>query len=356
MGSGSSQIQLSYETGEGIATLRRLLNGLHRPRAGLRSKLFFEVQGVQLLGPSWISCIPDVIENNMPRDNWFTPTPFLAKSGISSSKWVSYRRGFPLMNDPAWTRWVDELEPIFKKKWMNNGIYELIMLSKITIIPKPELLTTALLFWNSGTNTFDFRMGPMSPTVLDMAKVFGLRPSGRIIDITQDWVPPSSSPAGSSGYSASFLRLEYNSATFKSYGTYFKGFIPFVKENFGADSSHGNKNQEHMYFLLYWLNKHVFPNKSKGVKVEWIPLVEALHNFEDVATGPFLLSHFYHLLFEMTQGVPFETNLNGPIWMIQIWLQWYFPEFRAINLEFPEGVAPARILAEAAPTDHSTFA
>ncbi|KAM2084315.1 hypothetical protein ACFX1R_022163 [Malus domestica] len=58
----------------------------------------------------------------------------------------------------------------------------------------------------------------------------------------------------------------------------------------------------------------------------------------------------------MTRDEPFETNLNGPIWMIQLWLQWYFPEFRAANLEFPEGVAPARILVEAPPTDHSTFA
>ena len=60
-----------------------------------------------------------------------------------------------------------------------------------------------------------------------------------------------------------------------------------------------------MYFLQYWLNKHVFPNKSKGVKVEWIPLVEALHNFDDVATGPVLLAHLYHLLDEMTRGIPF---------------------------------------------------
>ena len=42
--------------------------------------------------------------------------------------------------------------------------------------------------------------------------------------------------------------------------------------------------------------------------------------------------------------------------MIQLWLQWYFPEFWAANLEFPEGVAHARILAEAPLTDHSTFA
>ncbi|XP_050114931.1 uncharacterized protein LOC126593094 isoform X1 [Malus sylvestris] len=354
MASGSGQTLPSYESGEGIATLRRLLNGLHRPRAGLHSELFFEMHGVQSLGPAWISRVPSVVESNMPRGNWFTPNPYLADSGISSSKWSFHRRGFPLVNDLAWAQWIDELEPSFKQKWMSNGIYELIMLSKISITPKPELLASALLFWNTGTNTFDFRMGPMSPTILDMAQVFGLRPSGRVIDVTQDWIP--SSTTGGSSSSTYFLPLSYNSVTFKSYGTSFKGFIPFVKKNFGAGSPQADKDQEHMYFLLYWLNKHVFPNKSKGVRVEWIPLVEVLHNFDDVATGPFLLSHFYHLLFDMTRDEPFETNLNGPIWMIQIWLQWYFPEFRAINLEFPEGVAPARILAEAPPVDHSTFA
>ncbi|KAM1560791.1 hypothetical protein ACFX1Z_003999 [Malus domestica] len=122
MASGSSSTQPSYESGEGITTLRRLLNGLHRPRAGLYSELFFEAHGVQSLGLAWISRVPAVIEDNMPKDNWFSPNPFLAKSGISSSKWSSYRRGSPLMNDLAWTQWIDELEPIFKKKWMNNGI------------------------------------------------------------------------------------------------------------------------------------------------------------------------------------------------------------------------------------------
>ncbi|KAM2123498.1 hypothetical protein ACFX1Q_021025 [Malus domestica] len=90
------------------------------------------------------------------------------------------------MNDPAWAKWIDDLELIFKKKWMNNDIYELILLSMITVVANPELLATSLPFWNSGTNTFDFRMDLMSPTVLDMAQVFGLRPSGRIVDVTHD--------------------------------------------------------------------------------------------------------------------------------------------------------------------------
>lgn len=70
----------------------------------------------------------------------------------------------------------------------------------------------------------------------------------------------------------------------------------------------------------------------------------------------FPLAHLYHLLNEMTRGEPFETNLNGPTWMVQLWLQWYFPEFRAPNLEFLEEVAHARILAKASPTNHSILA
>ncbi|KAB2602772.1 TMV resistance protein N-like [Pyrus ussuriensis x Pyrus communis] len=41
--------------------------------------------------------------------------------------------------------------------------------------------------------------------------------------------------------------------------------------------------------------------------------------------------------------------------MIQLWLQWYLPELRAPNLEFPEGMALTRILVEASLTNHSTF-
>ncbi|KAM1179800.1 hypothetical protein ACFX2G_019324 [Malus domestica] len=93
-------------------------------------------------------------------------------------------------------------------------------------------------------------MGPMSPTILDMEQIFRLRPSGIIVDITHDWAltlrPIVESSGTSSGTSALFLQLEYNSTTFQSYGTSFKGFIPFVKNNFGAGSSNANIDQEHI--------------------------------------------------------------------------------------------------------------
>lgn len=233
----------------------------------------------------------------MPVANWFTICPYSAEAGISASKWSNFRRGFPLIRDEAWLQWVDELEPIWKQKWIANGIY-------------------------NRTNRFDFRMDPMSPTVLDMAQVFGLRPSGKCVDITHDWYSPSCPITESSDASESITRLEYNSLTFKSYGKSFASFILFAKKTFCSPSSTADRAHKHMYFLLYWLNKHVFPNKSKWVKLEWIPLVEALHLFDDVATMPFFLAHLYHLLYDITIGKPLETILSEPTWMVQLWVQW----------------------------------
>ncbi|KAB2600540.1 hypothetical protein D8674_040516 [Pyrus ussuriensis x Pyrus communis] len=174
-----AQTQSSCETSEGITTIRRLLNGLHRPRAGLQTSLFFEEAGVHSLGLLWTFQVPIAVENNMPKENWFTLNPFLVKADIFYSKCSS-------TSDPI-------------------------------------------------------------------------------------------------------IRLEYNSSSFKSYETSFIGFIPFAKKNFAHVLS----------FVL--AQQTYFPQQVQGVKLEWIPLVEALHNFDDVAMGPFLLTHLYHLLYEMTR-------------------------------------------------------
>lgn len=123
---------------------------------------------------------------------------------------------------------------------MANGIYELIMMSKITIPTKHELLSTALLFWNNETNIFDFRMGPLTLTVLDMAKVFWLRSSGWWVDITHDCSFPAQPTTEIFEASMSITSLDYNSTTFKSYETSFANFILFVKKMYNLPSPIAN--------------------------------------------------------------------------------------------------------------------
>ena len=85
-------------------------------------------------------------------------------------------------------------------------------------------------------------MGPMSPTILDIAQLFRQRPLGRVIDVTHDCTHLSRPTAESSGSSDSFLHMEYNSSTFKSYGTSFTGFILFAKKEFGLSFSNDNRD------------------------------------------------------------------------------------------------------------------
>ncbi|KAH0972061.1 hypothetical protein GBA52_024217 [Prunus armeniaca] len=88
-------------------------------------------------------------------------------------------------------------------------------------------------------------------------------------------------------------------------------------------------DQEHMIVLLFWLNKFIFPHADEGVRTEFMHLAEALHNESDLAIEPFMLALLYHRI----TVDPFNLNVCGPIWMLQIWLEWYFPELGSAGSE-----------------------
>ncbi|PQM38890.1 uncharacterized protein Pyn_29422 [Prunus yedoensis var. nudiflora] len=62
----------------------------------------------------------------------------------------------------------------------------------------------------------------------------------------------------------------------------------------------GDREQEHMMFLLFWLNRFVFPNVDGSVSPEYMHLAEALHNESGLATGPFMLASLYRCLYQIT--------------------------------------------------------
>ncbi|KAI5317384.1 hypothetical protein L3X38_037091 [Prunus dulcis] len=78
------------------------------------------------------------------------------------------------------------LLPRHEAYWKKVGIYDAILLSKNSINRDENLLAAALCFWNSASNTFDVRLGPMTPTLLDLAQIFGFRPHGRPADAVGD--------------------------------------------------------------------------------------------------------------------------------------------------------------------------
>ncbi|CAL9021015.1 unnamed protein product [Prunus brigantina] len=105
-----------------------------------------------------------------------------------------------------------------------------------------NLLAAALCFWNSASNTFDFRLGPATPTLLDMAQIFGFRPHERHVDAVGDYHRRKNKERLAKSFTISPTTINQN----YSFPNYLKKF-----------STENDKDQQHMLFLLYWLN--MFP-------------------------------------------------------------------------------------------------
>ncbi|CAB4307235.1 unnamed protein product [Prunus armeniaca] len=252
-----------------------------------------------------------------------------------------YPQSEPMRTGTAWRKWVTDMQSHFSSSWKDNGIYDAILLSLQDLKVESSLLASALMFWNSSSNTFDFGVGPMTPTLLDMAAIFGFRPHGRVPDCIGDYQRrPSQEEKLKTVCLTTNKEITDHSA--------FSKFIEYFRAKYRKDIE-----QEHMMFLLYWINRFIFPSASKCVRVEWRHLAEALHNHSDVATGQWALASIYRCLHDVTVD-PVNMNINGPIWMVQMWLQWYFPKLRSPGVIFKENVVPAQTLIESALLEPTT--
>ncbi|CAL8119925.1 unnamed protein product [Prunus armeniaca] len=261
------------------------------------------------------------------KDDAKAPLCFESSPALASHSWVckNLSRSFPsseVRNSPVkWADWIDRLLPQFGAHWKWAGIYDIIFLSKQSINRDENLLAAALCFWNSASNTFDFRVGPMSPTLLDMAQIFGFMPHGRPVDAIGDYHRRKNQEKLSKPFTISPAVINQN----YSFSNYLSKF-----------SVEKDKDQQHMLFLLYWLNRFVFPNRSSAVLLEYRHLAEALPNHTNVGLGPTVLAHLFKNLHTATLANPLNLSAHGTFWMIQIWLQVYFPKLRFLNIVLPE--------------------
>ncbi|BFG34694.1 hypothetical protein CerSpe_209680 [Prunus speciosa] len=219
------------------------------------------------------------------------------------------------------------MQPLFMDVWKRNGIYHAILLLKNRIDLNPSLLGAALCFWDSASNTFAFGPSPMTPTILDMVALFGFKPWGGNIDVLGDYeVENRKVKVPMKASKAEILRLK----TYSGFMMSFQGIA--------------DREQEHMMFLLFWLNRFIFPNVDGSVSPEYMHLAEALHNELGLATCLFMLASLYHCLYQITVN-PLNLAVCGPIWMVQIWLEWYFPELGTEDLVYLEDDVTATALA-----------
>lgn len=77
-------------------------------------------------------------------------------------------------------------------------------------------------------------------------------------------------------------------------------------------------------FLLYYLSKFIFTNKSSAPSFEYNPLAEAVHNYDDIVLRPPLMAHLFTGIHIATTKLPLNVSAPAAFWMIQILLQVYF--------------------------------
>ncbi|CAL2266455.1 unnamed protein product [Prunus armeniaca] len=159
----------------------------------------------------------------------------------------------------------------------------------------------------------------MTPTI--MAQIFGFRPHGRPVDAVADCHRRKNQETLAKPFIISFATINQNCS-----------FLNYLKKF----STEKDRDQQHMLFLLYWLNRFIFPNHSSTVLLKYRHLAEALHNHIDVGLGPIVLARLFKNLHTATLENPLNLSAPGAFWMVQIWLQVYFPELRFSNVVLPD--------------------
>nr|CAD1817229.1 unnamed protein product [Ananas comosus var. bracteatus] len=94
--------------------------------------------------------------------SWYVSTTSKS-SGKSLRTWPSVSN--------AYLAWLNHVEASYADFWREVGIYEAIQLSRTPPIADNLLLAAALCFWSHVSNTFLFRGGPFTPTLLDVVAI-----------------------------------------------------------------------------------------------------------------------------------------------------------------------------------------
>ncbi|CAL8994130.1 unnamed protein product, partial [Prunus brigantina] len=187
----------------------------------------------------------------------------------------------------------------------------------------------------------------MTPTVLDMAALFGLSPLG--VEVSAALVAPKAAGSFKAAWPTVAKLAGGKAKNMLNYSSFYGNFG--VEDNPDDDSVAPLGEVEHAAFLLYWLCKFVFCTQANKVTLEFAHLADYLAQGGRLALGPFLLGHIYRTLHDVvTDGM--KPKHGGPLWAFQFWLQAYFRELRAAVS--PAGTEPLANAFARAPRKHNT--
>ncbi|CAL8162705.1 unnamed protein product [Prunus armeniaca] len=177
-----------------------------------------------------------------------------------------------------WYHWFKALEPKLNGHWKKIGIYDTLLLCAGSPFHcDRSLIIVALCFWSSSTNCMRLCFGMMTPNLLDLAAIAGLRPRG-------DNFSAANLPEAKVG-------LDFHKSN-KTSGSWVKTYLDHGRDPTDPLSINGVSYIEHVTFLVMWLCKFLACPKSGGITEEFQALAEALADGHQVVMGQSFLPIF----------------------------------------------------------------
>ncbi|XP_050916401.1 uncharacterized protein LOC127131528 [Lathyrus oleraceus] len=222
---------------------------------------------------------------------------------------------------------MDRLESEKIDHWKRTSIYTLLQIARCGPPQSYGMLLATLQFLESSTNSFHTKCGMITPTLLDIASITGLKPIGEVFDC--EAVAPIS------------LRFDVSDSCKPTYNN-------FIDHH--ATSASPVIDEEHVAFLILWLSRFVFCSRSMQVAKHFALLATQLHQERDIALGQLILASLYESLAEVVFQIRLfdpensrkkNVLVHGPFWFLQLWL----------NATFSKGIAPYEIRRVACPLE-----
>ena len=138
------------------------------------------------------------------------------------------------------------------------------------------MLLAALHFWEGSTNTFHTKCGMMTPTLLDLAALIGVKPARKVFNLTDHEPIPIKFDVGESRHPT------------------YANFI-----NYHHRDSDDVSDKEHVAFLTLWLSRFVFCSRSMQIAKQFVYLATPLHRGENIALGQLILASLYASMIDM---------------------------------------------------------
>jgi len=239
-------------------------------------------------------------------------------SGMNSDCSQAFRSG--PSPTTGWRDWFHRMATSYRTQWEEYDIGQCLNLSLSEMIRNEPMLTSACFFWSDALNAFLFGHGPMTPTLLGVLMLTGLSISAP--DRSYDLMAKATS--------------KFKTRNIRGWKGYIAKTGPVVL-------------REHIAFLNMWLEKIIFCGKTVGPTVNTLKMAELLAEGNMIPIGKHLLGLVYHILHHVSVKLRTDqpiSNLGGPWWFIQLWLNMYM--HKTMGMDFRKMAFPSENFAEGA--------